>query len=155
MLRRAKGFGMKLLGYDVAPIDAGFVKEVCLQVVSLPELLQQADFVSLNCDLNASSRHLINESTLALMKPTAILINTARGPIVHETALISALKNRKISGAALDVFEEEPLPLASPLRLMENVMLAPHNSNSSPFYWEFVHFNTIKNLLIALGIAVA
>jgi D-3-phosphoglycerate dehydrogenase len=87
------------------------------------------------------------------MKETAILINSARGPIVDEQALISALQAGKLGGAAMDVFEVEPLPEDSPLKKMDNVMLAPHNSNSSPAAWERVHWNTIKNLLEGLGIA--
>ena len=86
------------------------------------------------------------------MKPNAVVINTARGPIVDESALIEALQSRKIAGAAMDVFEIEPLPQDSPLLKMENVMLAPHNSNSSPAAWEKVHWNTIRNLLVGLDI---
>jgi D-3-phosphoglycerate dehydrogenase len=105
-----------------------------------------------NCDLNPTSQHLMHADTLALMKPTGVLINTARGPIVEEGALIEALQAGRIGGAALDVFEVEPLPADNPLLAMDNVMLAPHNANSSPAAWERVHLNTIKNLLDGLGI---
>jgi D-3-phosphoglycerate dehydrogenase len=84
------------------------------------------------------------------MKPTAILINTSRGPVVHESALVEALQACQIAAAALDVFEHEPLPLNSPLRSMKNVLIAPHNSNSSPAAWERVHVNTIRNLINGL-----
>jgi D-3-phosphoglycerate dehydrogenase len=94
----------------------------------------------------------MNAETLAMMKPTAVLINTARGPIVHEEALIAALQSGTIGGAALDVFEVEPLPHDSPLMKMDHVMLAPHNANSSPAAWERVHWNTIRSLLEGLGI---
>jgi phosphoglycerate dehydrogenase-like enzyme len=94
----------------------------------------------------------MNSRTLAKMRPTAILINTARGPIVEELALIEALQTGRIAGAALDVYESEPLPASSPLVKMDNVMLAPHNANSSPAAWERVHRNTIKNLLDGLGL---
>jgi len=86
------------------------------------------------------------------MKPSAVIINTARGSIVYEPDLISALEEKRIAGAALDVFEVEPLPDDSPLLSMDQVMLAPHNSNSSPLAWEAVHWNTIRNLLIGLGL---
>jgi D-3-phosphoglycerate dehydrogenase len=81
-----------------------------------------------------------------------VLINTARGPIVDEPALVAALQAGQIAGAALDVYEQEPLPASSPLLKMDNVMLAPHNANSSPAAWERVHRNTINNLLEGLGI---
>jgi D-3-phosphoglycerate dehydrogenase len=98
------------------------------------------------------SLHIMNEKNLHLMKPEAVVINTARGPLVDEPALVKALQEKRIAGAALDVFEYEPLPLNSPLLKMEQVMLAPHNSNSSPAAWERVHWNTIRNLLQGLEI---
>jgi D-3-phosphoglycerate dehydrogenase len=152
VLRRARGFGMRLLATDILPIPRDFLLENQINSVDLPTLLHEADFVSVNCDLNPTSQHLINKTTLEQMKPTAVLVNTARGPIVDEKALISALKGKVIAGAALDVFEHEPLPSDSPLLKMNNVMLAPHNSNSSPAAWENVHWNTIRNLLIGLDI---
>ncbi len=88
------------------------------------------------------------------MNPNAVVINTARGPLVDEKALVSALQNKKLGGAALDVFEVEPLPADSALRKFENVMLASHNSNSSHAAWERVHWNTIRNLLLGLGLDV-
>ena len=121
-------------------------------MTDLQSLLSESDFVSVNCDLNPTSHYLINSKTLAQMKNSAILINTARGPIVDEKALIAALRSGQIGGAALDVFEYEPLPLDSPLLKMDNVMLAPHNSNSSSTAWERIHWNTIKNLVEGLGI---
>jgi D-3-phosphoglycerate dehydrogenase len=122
-------------------------------MTDLDTLLKTSDFVSVNCDLNPTSHHLITTRTLNLMRPNAVLINTARGPIVNETALVAALQTGTIAGAALDVFEVEPLPADSPLMKMDNVMLAPHNANSSPTAWERVHWNTIRNLLSGLGIA--
>jgi D-3-phosphoglycerate dehydrogenase len=95
----------------------------------------------------------MNASNLALMKKNAVLINTARGPIVDESALVDALQRGRIAGAALDVFEVEPLPLDSPFRNMSNVLLAPHNANSSPAAWDRVHYNTIRCLLGGLGIS--
>ena len=150
--RRARAFGMKIYGMDIIDIDQTFVTEFGIEMTSLESLLSQSDFVSINCDLNPTSYHLINSDTLALMKPNAILINTARGPIVEEKALIEALQVKHLAGAALDVFEKEPLPTDSPLLSMDNVMLAPHNSNSSPAAWERVHWNTIRNLIEGLGL---
>jgi D-3-phosphoglycerate dehydrogenase len=152
VLRRGRAFGMRLLGNDIIEVAPDFILENGIEMTSLEDLLRQADFVSLNTDLNPTSRHLINARTLAWMKPQAVLINTARGPIVDESALIEALQKRIIGGAALDVFEVEPLPASSPLLHMEQVMLAPHNANSSPAAWERVHWNTIRNLMEGLGI---
>jgi phosphoglycerate dehydrogenase-like enzyme len=150
--RRARAFGMKVYGADIIDVDHVFVSETGIELTSLEALLSNSDFVSINCDLNPTSHHLMNSDTFALMKPTAVLINTARGPIVDEQSLIAALQAKRLAGAALDVFEFEPLPAESPLLQMDNVLLAPHNSNSSPTAWERVHWNTIKNLLDGLGI---
>jgi D-3-phosphoglycerate dehydrogenase len=150
VVRRALAFGMRVLGHDTAPLPWDFVAETKLDVTSLDDLLATADFVSINCDLNPTSYHLLNERTLALMKPTAYLINTARGPIIEEQALIAALQSQRIAGAALDVFEDEPLPQNSPLRVYDTCMFAPHNSNSSPAAWQRVHEMTIRNLLDVL-----
>jgi len=152
VIRRARGFGMKLLGNDIRPIEPDFLLEQSLKMVNLDQLLENSDFISINCDLNPGSRHLINEATFNKMQNHAILINTARGPIVKESALVEALLNKQIAGAALDVFEFEPLPITSPLLKLDNVMLAPHNSNSSPQAWDRVHKNTVRNLLTGLKI---
>ncbi len=151
VVRRARAFGMTILGNDIIEIDHVFLAENGVEMISLEDLLGRADFVSLNCDLNPTSYHLMNAHTLACMRPSGVLINTARGPIVDEPALVAALQAGQIAGAALDVYEHEPLPANSPLMKMDNVMLAPHNANSSPAAWERVHFNTIKNLLEGLG----
>jgi D-3-phosphoglycerate dehydrogenase len=150
--RRARAFGMTVLGTDIVDIDHVFIAETGIQMTDLDTLLKNSDFVSVNCDLNPTSQHLITTRTLNLMRQNAILINTARGPIVDEAALVTALQAGTIAGAALDVFEVEPLPLDSLLMKMDNVMLAPHNANSSPAAWERVHWNTIRNLLEGLGI---
>ncbi|MBK8422242.1 phosphoglycerate dehydrogenase [Candidatus Villigracilis saccharophilus] len=150
--RRARAFGMKVLGTDIVEVDHVFISESGIHMADLESLLADSDFISVNCDLNPTSHHLINANTLARMKSSAVLINTARGPIVDETALVTAISSGQIGGAALDVFEFEPLPLDSPLLKMDNVMLAPHNSNSSPTAWERIHWNTIKNLVEGLGL---
>lgn len=151
VIRRARAFGMHILGTDIVEIAPDFIRENEFELTTLDDLLQRSDFVSLSCDLNPTSYHLMNERTFALMQPASILINTARGPVVDELALISALQTGRIAGAALDVYEVEPLPLDSPLMKMDNVLLAPHNANSSPAAWQRVHRNTVRNLLIGLG----
>lgn len=148
--RRARAFGMKIYATDIRPIESDFILEQGIEMVSREYLLGHSDFVSLNCDLNDTSRHIINEETLAMMETDTVLINTARGPLVNERSLIASLQAERLGGAALDVFEVEPLSETSPLRKMDNVMLAPHNANSSPAAWERVHENTIKNLLSVL-----
>lgn len=152
VLRRARAFGMTLLGNDILEIAPDFLRENYVTMTSLEELLRRADFVSLNCDLNPTSYRLIDARALGMMKPSAVLINTARGLVVDEAVLVDALRSGRIAGAALDVFENEPLPADSPLLNIDNVLLAPHNANSSPSAWERVHTNTIRNLLLGLGI---
>jgi D-3-phosphoglycerate dehydrogenase len=152
ILKRASAFGMTLLGNDIIEVDPHFVSDYHVEITDLDNLLARSDFVSLNTDLNPTSFHLMNERTLGLMRDCAVLINTSRGPVIDESALIESLNEGMIAGAALDVFEVEPLPDSSPLRHMDNVMLAPHNSNSSPAAWERVHWNTIKNLLLGFDI---
>jgi D-3-phosphoglycerate dehydrogenase len=150
--RRARAFGMTVLGTDIVEIPHDFLIENNVEMTSLEDLLSRSDFVSLNCDLNPTSYHLMNPRTLACMKPTGVLINVARGLVVDEPALIDALQRGVIGGAALDVYEIEPLPLDSPLLKLDNVMLAPHNANSSPTAWERVHWNTLRMLLEGLGL---
>jgi D-3-phosphoglycerate dehydrogenase / 2-oxoglutarate reductase len=151
VLRRARAFGMRLLGNDIIPIAPDFLLENGVEMTSLPDLMRRADFISVNCDLNPTSYHIINAQSLSCCQPHAVLINTARGPLVDEPALIQALQGGQIAGAAMDVFEVEPLPLDSPLLRMDNVMLAPHNTNSSPSAWERVHWSTLRNLIDGLG----
>jgi len=122
--RKATGLGMRVIGYDpyLPDLPAGVLK------VTLDELLQQADAVTLHLPLTADSRQLINESTLRKMKPTALLVNTARGGIVDTAALVRALREGWIAGAALDTLEQEPVPRDSPLLSLPNVILNPHAS---------------------------
>ncbi len=152
VVRRARAFGMTVLGTDIISIDPVFLAKNRVEMTSLKDLLARSDFVSLNCDLNPTSYHLMNSTTLRLLKPSAILINTARGPVVDEEALVVALQSGQLAGAALDVFENEPLSPDSPLTRLDTVMLGSHNANSSPKAWEHVHKNTIMNLLDVLGI---
>jgi D-3-phosphoglycerate dehydrogenase / 2-oxoglutarate reductase len=153
VIRRAHAFGMQLLGNDILPIDPVFLTKNGVVMTTLFDLLSRSDFVSLNCDLNPTSYQLINADSLSHFNPSAILINTSRGPVIDEPALIRALQAGQLAGAALDVFVDEPLPVDSPLTKMDNVMLGSHNANSSPKAWEKVHQNTIANLLDGLNIA--
>jgi D-3-phosphoglycerate dehydrogenase len=150
VIRRARAFGMKVLGNDIISIDPVFITKNQVEMTSLHDLFTRSDFISLNCDLNPTSYHLVNEISLDHINPSAVLINTSRGPVVDEPALIAALQSGRLAGAALDVFEREPLSVDSPLTKMDHVLLASHNANSSPKAWEKVHQNTIDNLLAGL-----
>ncbi len=150
VISRAMGFGMNLLGNDIIEVSNDFIQATGTTMLTLDELLRKSDFISLNCDLNPMSFHLIGRKQLGLMKPTAYIINTARGPILDEEALIWALENKMISGTALDVFEVEPFPADSPLRRFDSCLFSPHNANSSPEAWQRVHEKSIENLLDGL-----
>jgi len=122
IIKVAQALGMKILVSTRTP-RADIEK---IHFTTNEEVFKQSDFISLNCPLNESTRHMINKETLAMMKPTAYLINTARGALIDEKALIDALQNNAIAGAGLDVQEVEPLDDASPLYTMENVIITPH-----------------------------
>lgn len=122
IIKVAQALGMKILVSTRTPrADEGEI-----HFTTKEEVLKQSDFISLNCPLNESTRHMINKETLAMMKPTAYLINTARGALIDEKELINALQNNVIAGAGLDVQEVEPLDDASPLYTMDNVIITPH-----------------------------
>ncbi len=123
--KRAAGFDMHILAYSPRLTDAE-AAEHGVERAELNDLLHQADFVSLHCPLNAATRHLINQATLARMKPSAILINTTRGPVVDQAALYEALTGGVIAGAALDVTDPEPMPADDPLLKLPNVTILPH-----------------------------
>jgi D-3-phosphoglycerate dehydrogenase len=123
--RLAKAFGMKILVHDIVELNEDILNEVRAKSVSLDELLSSSDFVSLHVTLTDETYHMIDEKKLSKMKREAYLINTARGPVVDEKALLNALKNGSIKGAALDVFEVEP-PVSSELVKLHNVIATPH-----------------------------
>lgn len=124
--KRAKAFGMNVLYHNRSQKDQEFAK-----YTDLDDLLSQSDFVSIHASMSGDSRHMINKEKLRKMKRTAFLINTARGAIVNERDLVSALKKGWIAGAGLDVFEKEPLSASSPLMKMKNVVLLPHIGSAS------------------------
>ena len=123
--RLAKGLYMNIIGFDVIPIDEEFSKDVGLMKADLDTLLQSSDYISLHVPLLDSTHHMINEEKLSLMKNTAKIINTSRGGVIDEDALYEALKNGKLGGAALDVFENEPAT-NNKLATLDNVILTPH-----------------------------
>ncbi len=122
---RGEIFGMKLLSYEPYP-DQQFVATHHVKLLSFEQLLAESDFLSIHVPLTLDSKYLINKRTLALMKPTAFLVNTARGGLVCEADLVEALRNKRIAGAALDVFEEEPPAKNNPLFALDNVVFTPH-----------------------------
>jgi glyoxylate reductase len=128
--RRAKGFDMRIVFHDSEPVPDAVSSELGAERVSLEELLRTSDFVSLHVPLLADTKHLLNDRTFAMMKPTCIVVNTSRGPVVEEKALVRALKQGKIAAAGLDVFEREP-DIEPELFEMENVVLAPHIASAS------------------------
>lgn len=144
--RRAKGFDMRILYCSSSP-KPEFEAETGAKRVELDTLLGEADFVSLHVPLTEKTRNLIDGEKLALMKPTAYLINNARGPVVDEAALYSALKDRKIAGAGLDVFVEEPTPPENPLLELDNVVVAPHISSAGFATRDKMAIMVAKNLL--------
>lgn len=131
MARRAIGFDMRVLYYDPYLENDPRAREMEAGYVDLDTLLQEADFISLHTPLTEATYHLINAKALSKMKPTAILINTARGPLVDPNALYAALKKGSIAYAALDVTEPEPISLDSPLLELDNIIIAPHIASAS------------------------
>jgi D-3-phosphoglycerate dehydrogenase / 2-oxoglutarate reductase len=121
---RGVAFGMPVIAYEPYP-DQAFVRQHNIKLVPFDRLLAESDFLSLHLPMTAESKHTINENTLAKMKPTAFLVNTARGGLVCEADLYEALRSRRIAGAGLDVFEQEP-PGISPLFSLDNVVVTPH-----------------------------
>lgn len=128
--KRAKGFDMDVMYYDMFRNEKA-EQELGLKFVELEQLLKESDFVSIHVPLTPETKHLINEKTLGLMKKTAILVNTARGPVVDEKALYEALVSNKIAGAGLDVMDPEPPSMDNPLLKLDNVIILPHIASAS------------------------
>lgn len=131
MARRAHGFGMEILYHDVTPLPAAVSDPLGATYVPLDELLRRSDFVSLHVNLTAETRHLINATTLASMKPTAVLVNTSRGPVVDGAALATALRDGTIWAAGLDVTDPEPIAMDDPLVGLDNCLIVPHIASAS------------------------
>ena len=131
VVRRAIAAGMSVVGYDVASIPSSFITETGLCPVEFEELLQTSDFISLNCSLTSSNWHMFGPREFALMKTGVYIVNTSRGALIDESSLIKALQEGKVAGAALDVFEDEPLSPNSPLRQFNNCIFGTHNSSNT------------------------
>ena len=129
--RRLQGWDCSIVYYDPIEPPADLVEQLSLRALSMDELLRESDIVTLHTMLNAQTRGLIGTRELRMMKPTAVVINTCRGGVVDEAALIRALRDGEIAGAALDVFEQEPTPRDNPLLTMGNVVVTPHMAGVS------------------------
>lgn len=148
--RQAHNLGMSVLGNDVRPIQTDLKQEIGIDFVDKTELLKNSTVVSLNCALTDATKNLIGDSELELIGPDGFLINTARGELVDEKALINALQNGSIKGAALDVYHEEPLPPESPLTEIDNVILGTHNAQNTQEAVDRVNERAIENLIKGL-----
>jgi D-3-phosphoglycerate dehydrogenase / 2-oxoglutarate reductase len=129
--RRGLAMGMRVIGHEILPSSAEHATALGVELVDLETVIADSDVISLHCPLTEQNRHMINAARLGQMRPGAFLINTARGPLVDEAALAEALRSGHLAGAALDVFEEEPLPSASPLNDLEQVVLGSHNASNT------------------------
>ncbi len=129
--RRAQGFGMEILYHDLEPLPASVTEPFGATYLPLEELLPRSDFVTLHVNLSPVTRHLINAETLGQMKPTAVLVNTSRGPVVDQGALADALRDGVIWAAALDVTDPEPIPMDDRLVEMDNCLVVPHIASAS------------------------
>jgi len=147
--RRARAFGMRVLYHSRSRLEAAEERDLGVEYAEKDELLATADFVSLHVPLSAETRHLIGRRELGLMKPTAYLINTSRGPVVDEAALVEALKARRIEGAGLDVYENEPM-LAPGLAALDNAVLLPHVGSATVETRAKMARMAAENLLSAL-----
>jgi phosphoglycerate dehydrogenase-like enzyme len=150
LMRMARSFDLKLIAADPVAndVELGYIGA---RKVSLETLLRESDFVVVCCLLNEKTHHLIGAKELALMRPEAYLINVARGPIVDEPALIDALENRRIAGAALDVFEQEPVDPANPLLAMDNVLVTPHSLCWTDECFHNMASTGLRSIVDALG----
>jgi D-3-phosphoglycerate dehydrogenase len=144
--QRMKAFGVRMLAHDPW-VAANHIMSQGAEPVEFGTLLSQSDFLTIHCPLTAATHHLIGEKEIQMMKAHAILINTSRGPIVDEDALIRALREKRIGGAGLDVFEHEPLPSTSPLLKLDNVVLTPHIAGYSDLFPESFWRYSVETLI--------
>jgi D-3-phosphoglycerate dehydrogenase len=150
--RRGLALGMRVSGSDPSPDACREAEALGVRVGQLDEVLEQADVVSLHCPMTPENRHLLSRERLGRLRPGVLVINTARGPLVDEAALIDGLRSGAIGGAGLDVFEVEPLPADSELRRLPNVVLGTHNASNTAEAVARVNRLAIDNLLAALAV---
>ena len=150
VMAKLSGFGMRFLAYDPY-VPAEVMASRGATPASLDELLQTADYVSVHCPLTEQTRHLIGERGLRLMQPHAFLVNTSRGPVIDEQALIKALREGWIAGAGLDVLEQEPIDSASPLLAMDNVIVTPHFAGYTDRYPEDDYAASVEAIIDMAG----
>jgi D-3-phosphoglycerate dehydrogenase len=148
--KRGLAIGMTVVGIDPMPQAEATAAQLGVHLLGLDEVFAAADVLSLNLPMSPENRHLVNEARLGAMKPGSFLVNTARGPLVDEAALVEALESGHLAGAALDVFETEPLPAESRLRGLSNVILGSHNASNTIEAVRRVNRLAIDNLLAVL-----
>ena len=146
---RAKAFGFTLLAYDPF-VEQAVAKQYGVTLVGLDDLLRRVDIVSVHAPLTKETFHLLGEREFGIMKPTAYVVNTARGPVIDQAALVAALQAKRIAGAGLDVFEREPLEANSPLITLDNVILTPHTAGMSDSSQIAVRIRTARNIATVL-----
>lgn len=148
--RRLVPFGSRVLVHDVRPLSQELTTSHNVTIASKEEIYETCDIITLHTDLNSTSKHILNADAFTKMKRVPYIINTARGPLIKEDALIAALEGGIIAGVGIDVFEEEPLSLTSPFRILDTVTASCHNTNSSPQCWGKIHRNSLEMMSNAL-----
>jgi D-3-phosphoglycerate dehydrogenase len=151
LARRAHAMGMVVTGFEIADAQRDAARALGVEIRDLDAALRSADFVSLNCPLTPENRHMLSAPQFDEMRRGVFLVNTARGPLIDEGALVRALETGQVAGAALDVFEDEPLPSTSPLRQFDNVILGAHNSSNTAEAARRVSDLAVQNLLDSLA----
>lgn len=149
---RAVAAGMVPIGYDISLPPDEFQRHSGIRMLALDQILSESDFISLNCNLTDRNRRMLGPRQFAVMKPGVYIVNTARGALIDETALAAGLREGRVAGAALDVFEREPLPPDSPLREFDSCIFGTHNSSNTGEAVQRVNRLAIRNLLEHLGV---
>jgi D-3-phosphoglycerate dehydrogenase len=151
--QRGQGFGMRVVAHDVAEAASATAANMGVEMLGRDELFQQSDFLLLCSPLTPDTRHMVNERTLALMQPGSFVVNVGRGPLIDESALVEALDSGQVAAAALDVFEEEPLPASSGLRRFDQCVFGSHNASNTREGVLRTSARAVENLLNGLDSA--